>query len=490
MPPGISPAVYLTALAELGVLGVHVVVIGSVLLTRRRDPSATLAWILFIVLAPFVGIAAYLVLGRTRMRRTVKRAGRAEARLRSVISRYDTCGRLLRCGDGSLDARTEAQIKLGNALASTPASSFNTAHVLHDAASTYQDMVDAIEAAQHHIHVEFYIIQPDAVGRGLRDHLARRASGGIEVRVLCDAIGSMALPSDFWEPVRAAGGQAAFFSPLAKLLPRLRRRDRVDFRNHRKIVVVDGRVGFTGGINVGREYLGLDPAIGRWRDTHIRIEGPAVLSLQQAFLQDWLMTTGETPDSERYFSAEPTPGGSLVQIIDSGPDRRWASLELYYAQAITLARHRVWITNPYFIPSQTIESALTLAALRGVDVRLLLPSKSDSWLVTHASRSYYAGLLQAGARIFEYERGFVHAKTMVVDDWAATVGSANMDMRSFNLNFELNAFVFDARLCDDMAAHFDTDLETASEVTLERERRVGVTRRLLRGAARLLSPML
>lgn len=165
-------------------------------------------------------------------------------------------------------------------------------------------------------------------------------------------------------------------------------------------------------------------------------------------------------------------------------------MELYYAQAITLARDRAWITNPYFVPSQTIESALTRAALRGVDVRLLLPNKSDSWLVTHASRSYYAGLLQAGVRIFEYERGFVHAKTMVVDDWAATAGSANMDMRSFDLNFELNAFVFDARLCQDMAVHFSTDLEAATEVTLERERRVGVTRRLLRGAARLLSPML
>jgi cardiolipin synthase A/B len=282
----------------------------------------------------------------------------------------------------------------------------------------------------------------------------------------------------------------ACFAPLMRLLPRLRHRDRADFRNHRKIVVVDGRIGFTGGINMGKEYLGLDPAIGRWRDTHVRIEGPAVLSLQQAFLQDWLMTTEETLDDPRYFRPGPPVGNCLVQVIDSGPDRTWPSMELYHAQALTLARERVWITNPYFIPSQTIESALTLAALRGIDVRLLLPKKSDSRLVTLASRSYYASLLLAGVRIFEYERGFVHAKTMVVDEWVATIGSANMDMRSFNLNFELNAFVFDAELCQAVASQFEVDLEAATEVTVETERRAGIGRRLVRAIARLLSPML
>jgi len=317
-----------------------------------------------------------------------------------------------------------------------------------------------------------------------------RAAAGVEVRVLCDAIGSMSLPSDFWEPLLAAGGQAASFAPLSRLIPHWRRRDRVDFRNHRKIVVVDGRVAFTGGINVGKEYLGLDPEIGKWRDTHLRIEGPAALSLQQTFMQDWLMTTGETLDDEHYLPACPGVGECLVQVIDSGPDQRWASVELYYAQAIALSCERVWITNPYFVPSQIIESALTLAALRGVDVRILLPKKSDSRLVTLASHSYYAPLLQAGVRIFEYARGFVHAKTMVVDDWLATVGSANMDMRSFRLNFELNAFVFGARVCQDVAEQFALDLEAADEVTKDWERRAGLARRLVRGIARLLSPLL
>jgi cardiolipin synthase len=236
--------------------------------------------------------------------------------------------------------------------------------------------------------------------------------------------------------------------------------------------------------------LGLDPDIGRWRDTHLRIEGPAVLSLQQTFLQDWLLTTNQALDDERYLPSCPPAGECLVQVIDSGPNQAWASVELYYAQAIALSRERVWITNPYFVPSQLIESALTLAALRGVDVRILLPKKSDSRLVTLASHSYYAPLLHAGVRIYEYARGFVHAKTMVVDDWVATVGSANMDMRSFQLNFEINAFVFGQRLCDDLAKQFLADLEEATQVTKEWDRRMGLARRLVRGIARLLSPLL
>lgn len=474
---------------ELVAILAHATAIMAVLLARRRDPSATLAWILFILLAPFIGVMAYLGLGRTRIRRAIKRSSRAEARLEAVLSRYDVRGRLER-EPRTADARTHTMIRLGSTLASTRASWGNHTRVLHDAAATYQELTLAIHEARHHIHVEFYIIQPDAVGTALRDLLTTKASAGIEVRVICDAIGSMALPADFWEPLRAAGGHAASFAPLSKLIPHWRRRDRVDFRNHRKIVVVDGRVGFTGGINVGKEYLGLDPEIGEWRDTHVRIEGPAVLSLQHTFLQDWLMTTGTTLDDEHYFPACPPTGECLVQVIDSGPDQTWASVELYYAQAIALSCERVWITNPYFIPSQLIESALTLAALRGVDVRILLPKKSDSRIVTLASHSYYAPLLAAGVRIFEYARGFVHAKTMVVDDWVATIGSANMDMRSFNLNYEINAFVFGQRLCQDVAAQFTVDLAAATEVTKEWDKRMGLLRRLVRGVARLLSPLL
>jgi cardiolipin synthase A/B len=477
-----------TAAIELVVIANQLVAIGVALLTRRRDPSATLSWIIFIVLAPVLGIIAFFTIGRARMRRTMRRVDWAESRLRQVLAKHDT-RKMFRDGTRSLDERTETLIQLGNKLATTPASSGNSARALIDGAATYRAITAAIDAAQDHVHVEFYIIQPDAVGRALRERLAAKAAAGVEVRVLYDAIGSRALPSGFWEPLLAAGGKAACFAPLLTRA-RWRRRDRVDLRNHRKIVVVDASVGFTGGINVGREYLGLDPNIGRWRDAHVQLEGPSVLSLQLAFMQDWLMTTGEALDDERYLANRPSADDCFVQIIDSGPHRTWPALEFYQAQAIMMARTRVWITNPYFIPSQTIESALTLAALRGVDVRLLLPKRSDSRLVTLASRSYYAWLLRAGVRIFEYQRGFVHAKTMVVDDWVATIGSANMDMRSFNLNFELNAFVFDPGLCRDITNQFTLDLKLAIEVTRAAERRTPLATRLAHATARLLSPML
>lgn len=480
----------LTLVLEAVGLVLHVVVIGAVLLSRRRESSATLAWILFIVFAPLVGVLVYLVIGRTRMRRTVRRSADAEAWMQRVLSERNVRNRLLARGTPSMQERTLAQISLGNALTLMPASSGNAASVLIDAAATYREMLEAIVQAVDHIHVQFYIIQPDAIGVALRDELTAKAAAGVEVRVLCDAVGSYALPSSFWEPLRKAGGKAAFFGAFAKFLPRMRRRDRADFRNHRKIVVVDGKLGFTGGINVGREYLGLDPSVGAWRDTHVRIEGPAVLCLQQAFLHDWLMTTEEELEAVRYFPEIPALGECLVQVIDSGPDQNWPSMELYHAQAIAMARERVWITNPYFVPSQPILAALTVAALRGVDVRLLLPKKSDMWIVTLASHSHYAELLNAKVRIFEYARGFVHAKTMVVDEWLGTVGSANMDMRSFTLNFELNAFFFSSSLCRDLASQFLHDLEAAFEVSAEQERQRGLVSRLGIALARLLSPLL
>lgn len=375
-------------------------------------------------------------------------------------------------------------------MASTPASHGNEVTILFGAQETYRDMTEAIDAAEDHVHVEFYIFQADEVGYAIRDRLVRRAASGIDVRVLCDAIGSMGLPARFWKPLEDAGGKAAFFRPVIRLMPRLRRRDRVDLRNHRKVVVVDGRIGFTGGINVGREYLGLDPKIGHWRDTHIRIEGPAVLSLQETFLHDWFMTTGDDVDNARFFPSCRSGGVDVVQVVDSGPDDFWSAMEIYHAQAISSAHHRVWITNPYFIPSRSLETALVAAGLRGIDTRLLLPAKSDNVIVSEASRSYYEELLSAGVRIFEYQRGFVHAKTMIVDDWMATVGSANMDMRSFHLNFELNAFVFSAGACKELGQHFTEDLAAATELTLGSVQSTRLARRLTQSSARLLSPLL
>jgi len=471
---------------------VHVGAIVAVLVSEKRQPAATLAWLFALVFLPAVGVVAWLVIGQTSARRVSRAYEAASERVRGLLERRNVPS-AMEAGDGTAeqlaeDHGTASLLALGDRLATTPASGGNRVDMLVDGAATYAAIREALDAARDHVHVEFYIFRSDATGRELRDRLVARARDGVEVRVLCDAVGSVGLDDDFWKPLRAAGGEADFFRPASRLL-RMRRSHRIDFRNHRKIVVVDGRVGFTGGINVGREYLGLDPERGEWRDAHVRVEGPAALSLQAAFAEDWIGATDRLLDAERYFPRPATPGDSCVQIVDSGPDRRWSAIEHLYAQAFAVARERIWLTTPYFVPSASIEGGLVAAALRGVDVRVLVPERSDSILVDLASRAYYPNLLRAGVHLYEYGRGFLHAKTMVVDERLATVGSANLDSRSFHLNFELNAFVYAAPFARGCAAQFEHDLAHARAVR-DDERDPPLRKRAVRAAARLMAPLL
>lgn len=473
-------------------LTVHAAVVTSLIVFERRRPTSTMAWLLALIFMPGVGLALYLLFGPTRARRHARRYTAIVERLRTVLERHDVHDKIACHQDPTISPLAGILLRLGRRLTRTPASPGNRVEALVNAQAAYPAMLRAIAAARDHAHVFFYIIQPDEAGRSLRDALVERAREGVAVRVACDAVGSSRLPWSFWKPLLDVGGRVAYFRPIARLLTRLPRRERFDFRNHRKIVVVDGRIGFTGGINVGREYLGLDPRTGFWRDTHVRIEGPAVLALQKAFAEDWLEAHGELLDDVRYFpapDAEPA-GGCTVQVVDSGPDREHPPISYVLVQAMALARERLWITNPYFVPDAPVEQALIAAALRDVDVRLLVPSRSDAPIVTYAAETYYPGLLEAGVRVFRYERGFVHAKTMVVDDWAATIGSANLDMRSFHLNYEINAFVYDRPFAEALAAQFLEDVGHADELPRDYERTVSLPRRALQSAARMLSPLL
>ncbi|MCB9899057.1 MAG: cardiolipin synthase [Planctomycetes bacterium] len=478
-----------TIVSAVGLV-LHASVIVVVLAKERRQPSTTMAWLLALVFLPAVGLVLYLVFGTTRSRRAAERISARSARVGAILDKHSVHHKLRRGDDDGMDPRIESMLALGRKLASTPPSLGNRADILVDGRATYDAMIEAVEGARDHVHVEFYIIQADETGRALRDALVSAAGRGVEVRVLCDAIGSFYLPGDFWRPLEAVGGEAAAFGPMRRVIRLLQGRDRFDFRNHRKIVVVDGRIGFTGGINVGREYLGLDPARGSWRDTHVRLRGPATLALQKAFAEDWLSATEKLLDDERYFpEPEALDGASAVQIVDSGPDRSWSPIALFHVQAFALAQRRLWLTSPYFVPSPSILDGLLTAALRGVDVRLLVPDKPDHRLVGLASRSYYAVLREAGVRIFRYHRGFVHAKTMVVDEWIGSVGSANIDIRSFHLNFELNAFVYGNAFVNELAGHFEQDLEHAREVGDE-ETELSFVMMTACGMARLLSPLL
>ncbi len=470
----------------------EIVVVFGFILTERRHPSATLAWVMAVVFLPVLGLILYVVFGRTRMVRRSRRFKKLSRRVRELMRDNgvgsDGLGRANALRD--CDPRTPPVARLASRMGVAPPTDGNITRLLVDAEAAYGAMLAAIRGARHHIHIEFYIWQNDDTGRCFRDALVLRARDGVKVRALVDAVGSSSLPDGFFQPLVEAGGEFAEFSPIARIA-RLLRRSRVDFRNHRKLLIVDAQRGFTGGVNLGDEYLGKDPELGGWRDTHLEIEGPAVMGLQQAFVEDWLWATDELLAETGLFSARPAAEpGDAVLVVESGPDREWAPIHRIYVQAITASVSRVWLTNPYFLPDKVMEEALVTAALRGVDVRILLPKRNDSRLVAYASAAFFQALLQAGVKLYRYRAGFVHAKTLVVDDWASTVGSANMDARSFRLNFELNVFVFSGGLTTALAETFERDLAEADPVTREAERAIGYLTRLARQAAQLLSPLM
>jgi cardiolipin synthase len=314
-----------------------------------------------------------------------------------------------------------------------------------------------------------------------------KAQQGVEVRVLLDWIGAYSVRARFLAPLLEAGAKVAWFNPVS--LTRLRTRY-TNFRTHRKILICDGRIGFTGGINVSEEQTSEFAGSRAWRDTHIRIEGSAVRALQRVFIEDWHFATGELLNGPRYLRPARARGDEMVQIVASGPDGEGYAIHKLFFAAIASAHERVFITTPYFVPDDPILSALVTAAMRGVDVRVIVPAASDSRLVDLAARSYFPELLAAGVRLFEYLPRFIHAKTLVIDRHVAIVGSANLDNRSFRLNFEVCAAVYGTSFVARLAAAFEDDLHECREVRTKQIRRGSLVQRFGESVARLFSPLL
>ncbi|MCA9667815.1 MAG: cardiolipin synthase [Myxococcales bacterium] len=461
---------------------------------QRREPTATLAWAITVLLLPYVGAIAYLLFGGRRLRRHVRRRrARAEViephlhvlgRKADSLTPGEAPPEVLRAAP-DLPDDTE-MIQLTNRIGSRLPTYGNKVQLFANADSSYVSLERAIEAAKHHINFEYYIFEDDNTGRRFRDLLIKKAKEGVHVRVLTDGLGSFGI-DDFMQPLIDAGGRWAEFLPVGLFRKSL---TRANLRNHRKIAVIDGRVAYTGGANIGDEYTGRKKRVGPWRDTHLKIEGPAVFHMQEVFAEDWHFAAGDDPTDEDWFPEPDTPGNLMVQVVASGPDTDNEPIQRIFFTAITSARRRVLLTTPYFVPDQAMRVALETAALRGVDVRLLLPRISDMPLVLYAGRSYYDELLRSGVRIYEYEGGVLHAKTMVVDDRWATVGSANMDVRSFRLNFEINAAIFGPDFAGEMTKVFDHDLRTSREITREQLKGKKMRRRLFESFARILSPLL
>jgi cardiolipin synthase len=459
------------------------IVMAVVIIQQRRTPAATIAWLMVLAFLPILGWLVYRLIGPQRLERRKLR----RRLTRKVVE--EAFGAITAIEAESPMRHRDQLARIAIAAGEAPPLRADALELYCDGDAAYHAIDAAIDAATHHVHVEYYIWEPDTIGQRLRDRLVACAKRGIEVRVIVDAAGSSHTRGKFFKPLVAAGAEVYWFNPVSIL--GLRRR-RADFRSHRKIVVCDGKVGFTGGMNMTDVHSRECSGAAAWRDTHLRICGSAVRALQRVFVEDWLYSSGgkTIPFDDLYFPQPPTPDGEVVQVIASGPDLAIFAIHKMYFAAINHAIDRVWLTTPYFVPDDAILNALVSAAMRGVDVRLIVPAKGDSKLVELAARSYYPDLLAAGARVFEYTPSFVHAKTFVVDDDVAIVGTANVDNRSFRLDFEVVAVIYGHSINQGLADAFCTDLEQCREVPRDVFERLPFWSRLGQSGARLLSPLL
>lgn len=363
----------------------------------------------------------------------------------------------------------------------------NEVTLFTDGREKFDALIDDINHAQNHIHLEYYIYRSDDLGVELRDALIVAAQRGVKVRVLLDAWGSTQVSLSFFDELKKNGGEVAFFFPL--FVPYIN--PRINYRNHRKIVVIDGQIGYTGGFNVGNEYLGLVKKFGYWRDNHLRIYGEAVYSLQNRFLMDWnSQHTNEVSYSPNFFPMIDSTGEMAVQIVTSGPDSEHEQIKMTYLKMISLAKREILIQTPYYIPDGSIHEALKLALLAGVKVHLQIPNKPDHPLVYWATYSFAAELIEYGAIVETYENGFIHAKTMIIDGGVVSVGSANIDVRSFRLDFEVNTLVYDERMASQVRKAFFDDSNVSKQLTREIYENRGTVIKLKEGLARLVSPLL
>jgi len=458
------------------------------ILRKRRDPRGMLIWILTLLLLPGIGLVLYLLVGQGRIQRKVRRRRRRRRKIEAALSRQ------IALLAASHDARErvvlqEAQrdlMQLAARVSDSMVTCDNEVEVYHDAERAFLSLALAIESAQSHVHMEYYIFADDETGQGMRDLLVRKVREGVEVRLLLDALGSWRMSRAFVKSMQREGVQVAFFLPWGPT----RRHFQVNCRNHRKLTVVDGKLGFFGSKNIADEYLGRKKRLAPWLDTHLRVAGPCVSQLQEVFVEDWHFAAGQDLSSQKYFPSPASAGDKMVQIVPSGPDRRAAVMHLLLGAAVNNARQSVSLLTAYFVPDAAMLLALTSAAYRGVRVQILLPSRSDHWLVLWAGRAIYDELFEAGVEIYEYDKGMIHAKEVIVDGRWAMVGSANMDIRSFRINFELTGLLYDEPLARQLQNNFDSLRAQAKRIRDYDLKNWSYRQTLAAGLARLLTPML
>ncbi|MBN1343054.1 MAG: cardiolipin synthase [Phycisphaerae bacterium] len=473
----------LLALQEIAVLAAIVAI-----LRRRQEPRGMLAWILALLLLPVVGLILFLAFSEPRRGWHRKRREHRRRELTGTIS-AETLPvpppEVTRI-EGVLDPGVSSLADFAKRLGAHAATRGNDVVIYYDAEKTFLAIQLALEAAERSIHIEYYIFQPDETGRAVRDLLIAKARQGVRCRVLLDFVGCWRLPRSFVRAMEEAGIQVAFAMPVVPW----RGRWRVNYRNHRKIIVIDGKVGFTGSQNIGDEYRGRLARLGPWRDTHMKIVGPGVRHLQEVFVEDWYYTTQEQLSVEEWFPPIEPAGEHLVQIVPTGPDQEIHVMHQLLFAAVGAARSSISMITPYFAPDTAMVLALKAASYRGVRVGLIVPTCTDHKFVLWAGQSFYPELCSAGIEIYEHDETMLHSKTLVVDRTWAMVGSPNLDERSFRINFEVTTILYSEQLATDLYDDFETLRDRSRLIRLEDVDDPPLLTSLRLGLARLASPVL
>jgi cardiolipin synthase len=461
----------------------HLLGIASALeaLYYSRSSQGAIAWGLFLAIFPYAGLPIYWVFGRTKFRGykeriqcVVQHNAKGLAWYQNHTDTHSTTP------DDDERGRMEGFVTVCGA----PFLGGNTVEILVDGEATFRAIFDAIDGAHSYIAVEYFIIKDDELGAAFKEKLIAAARRNVKVFVLIDEVGSHQLPSAYLQELAAAGVEATRFGTRRGFLNFFQ----INFRNHRKLVIVDGRDAFLGGINVGDEYMNRDPRFGHWRDSHIRISGPSVVQALGIFIADWVWATGAVPPIQP--TASTATGGTPALVFGNGPVDEQDRCVLFFLHCISSARTRVWISSPYFVPDEALLSALQLAALRGVDVRIMIPEKRDHTLVWLASFFYVPAVTSYGVKVYRYKDGFLHQKAVVVDDTIAVIGSTNFDNRSFRLNFEASCIVADRETTQHLARILENDMNNSNLISNEGAQALPLWKRVGAKFARLFAPLL
>ena len=476
-------------------------VIATIIILENRDPARTVTWLLIFLLLPGIGLLIYIIFGRNirkiKIFKTQKLAN--DIKEAKIFENLEEIRELVNLEQYSIKNKTIENEELEDypkkrvisLLLNTgifPFTTNNNVDVYVDGIQKFDNLIKDIKSAKHHIHLEYFIIKDSEIGRKIKDLLIEKSKQGVKIRLLYDDVGCWRFwfNRKFFNEMKSHGIDIMPFLPAK--FPIIG--SKLNYRNHRKIVVIDGEIGYTGGINIGDEYIGKNKKFGYWRDTHIRLKGSSVYMLQMIFLIDWYYTTKEVILNKKYFPKMDYCGDSMVQVVASGPDSDWEAIHYAYFTAICQAKKSIYIETPYFIPDESILRALKSASLSGIDVRIIFPKIADHKMVNNASYSYFEDILKSGGKVYLYNKGFIHSKIVIIDDKIASSGSANMDLRSFMLNFEINAFIYDKDIIKVMTKDFFDDINQSEEINHEKFKNRSIIKKTRESIARLFSPIL